>query len=242
MPPTPAPYDRRLPALRGPHAAPHCREPKSLYRGESETRDDDEQRRQGTTRLSPADTRALQDAVTETHERAMDDIGIAVWEVATSAAAQAVSYDRRDTPPVRIAGASTPVVYSDGGVVTVDDLRRLLTAELGDINRVEITGRGRRRNEVRWRAWVRGGMVLGSLVLHARYERDRVTSWAEIVIGLDVGAPEADPADAAAHRARKLIERLRLRPTMAVQEVVAELVRIVDEAEAEWECVPTPKD
>ena len=145
---------------------------------------------------------------------------------------------------------SPQLIFSDGGVVTATDVRRVLE------NHVRLaavwfcpTCPTTKANVVLWEGiGVKGKTVTGKLVLHAGAAVDHVVAWAEIVLDPDENEPAVRahhvPEDDqerrlgdVAHRARALVGRLR-EGKLPLQEVVAALVALVDVAEGTDPAVP----
>jgi hypothetical protein len=134
---------------------------------------------------------------------------------------------------------SFSVIYSDGGVITSEDLKRLLKERLGPLRDLRFLSPREGANIARWFAVTDAGEFIGGkLVLHARMRGDRVVSWAQIRVepvprhGKAVRAtgPRARLEDIAA-RAREIIRNVRERPTYGPVELCASLAALVDLAE-----------
>lgn len=141
----------------------------------------------------------------------------------------------RDVP------ATVDVIYSDGGIVSSQDVVRLLGDRVA-LRGLKFLKRGSRMNVVRWiAATTSGATMMGQLVLHAGVRDDQVVVRAEIVIGDEHrartagGTPEEQilrqRLERLADLARKMVENARVKPQMPVSGIVAELVRMVDDAE-----------
>jgi hypothetical protein len=123
------------------------------------------------------------------------------------------------------------VIYSDGGVITSEDLKRLLKEQLGPLRDLRFFSPREGANTVRWFAITDNGtMVGGQLVLHAGMRGDRVVSWAEIQTEptpkqgktLVATGPRARLREIA-NRAREIIRNVRERPTYGPEELVGGL-------------------
>lgn len=150
----------------------------------------------------------------------------------------------------RDAVGPTTLVHSDGGVVTVRDLERLLHEQVGFLAET----RFRRSldgspNTVRWEALDDcGEVVSGRIVIHASVAADRISVWSEIL--LDGAAPRPDaPAhhevnvDAAvlddiARLGRRLLDRVRRDSRTPLPALFAEISRIVETAEGAERLIP----
>lgn len=130
---------------------------------------------------------------------------------------------------------------SDGGVVTTDDVARILRDRLGPLTDVRFTMALQHQRAVCWKARDPDNrLVSGWLVLHAGLRGDdQVMAWAEILVderaqSQRVAAKAGDAErrlDLVALRARHLISRIREEPTCGAKEIVAALVGMVDVAE-----------
>jgi hypothetical protein len=136
---------------------------------------------------------------------------------------------------------SLSVLYSDGGVITTMDVRRLLLDRLGPMRDLRFLSPREGRNIIRWFGVTDAGkMIGGRLVLHAGMRGDHVVSWAEIEIEptpkqartVVATGPRAKLREIA-NRAREIIHNVRERPTYGPEGLVAALVGIVDIAEEE---------
>jgi hypothetical protein len=75
------------------------------------------------------------------------------------------------------------VIYSDGGVITSEDLKRLLKGQLGPLRDLRFFSPREGANVVRWFGLTESGlMVGGNLVLHAGMRGDHLVSWATLEI------------------------------------------------------------
>lgn len=135
------------------------------------------------------------------------------------------------------------VIYSDGGVITENDVARLLGPRFGSVKNVRFVADPKSApNVVLWTANnANGERITGGLLLHAALRGDRqVVSWAEIVIDGDLfpgrvvasvlSDAEVRAADAA-RQARALITRIRRDNNIEWKDVVAALVSIVEVAD-----------
>src|SRR5580658_2946069 len=122
---------------------------------------------------------------------------------------------------------SVSVIYSDGGVISSSDLRRLLRDRIGHIIRLDFSlGGTQAPNVVLWTALLHDGEIVdGRLILHAQVRPDRVTSWAEIMIDptdaqlkTATAGPRARLEDIAA-RVREIIQHVREQPTYGPPEL-----------------------
>jgi hypothetical protein len=138
---------------------------------------------------------------------------------------------------------SLRVIFSDGGVVTSEDLKRLLRERLGPLRDLRFLSPRAGANVVRWSAITDDGTTVGGrLVLHAGMRGDRVVSWAQIQVepvprqgkAVRGTGPRARLEDIAA-RAREIIRNVRERPTYSPAELVGALVGVVDIAEEDDE-------
>lgn len=135
-----------------------------------------------------------------------------------------------------ITNSGATVLDSDGGVITSEDLKRLLKARLGPLRDPRFLSPRDGRNAVRWFGITDDGrMVGGRLVLHAGTRRYHVVSWAEVEIeptpkqatAVTAAGPRARLREVA-NRAREIIRNVRERPTYSPVELLAALVGIVD--------------
>lgn len=150
---------------------------------------------------------------------------------------------RRAAIVLRDVPATVDVIYSEGGIVSGADTARLLEDRLGALLKVRFRpSLSGAPNTVAWEALdERGDVASGQLVLHAGVRDDQVVVGAEIVIGGEHGARVAGGTpeeqilrqrlDRIAVLARRMVENARVQPQAPVSGIVAELVRIVDEAE-----------
>jgi hypothetical protein len=142
-----------------------------------------------------------------------------------------------------VPGVSAQLIFSDGGVVTADDVRRILE------DRVHLaavwfcpTCSSTRRNVVLWEGiGADGTTTSGRLVLHAGAAVDHVVAWAEIVLDPEDDSPQAPNIShrlrEIAHRASALVAHLR-EGKLPLHEVVAAVTGIVDAAEAAESGIP----
>jgi hypothetical protein len=133
------------------------------------------------------------------------------------------------------------VLYSNGGIISSADGRRLLRPHLGELKnftfRKSIAGH---KNKVSWEALdEEGNLITGKLVLHAAVAESKVVSWAEIEIDDSSNIHTAkeeikrdEQLESIGRMGRDLIRKLREKPRVATPEVVAAIVAIVDVAEA----------
>lgn len=135
---------------------------------------------------------------------------------------------------------SVSVIYSDGGVITRDDVCRLLRPRLGALRGLTFLSPREGPNVVRWFGVTEAGvMVGGKLVLHAGMRGDQIVSWAQIVVDpVPKQARTASTGSRArlediAARVREIIHRVREQPTYGPPELIAALVGVVDIAEGD---------
>ncbi len=136
---------------------------------------------------------------------------------------------------------SLSVIYSDGGVITSEDLKRLLRDRLGPLRDLRLLSPREGANVVRWFGVTDDGkMIGGRLVLHAGMRGGRVTSWATLEIEptpkhskMVVATGPRTKLREIANRAREIIRNVRERPTYGPAELVGALVGLVDDAEAD---------
>ena len=142
----------------------------------------------------------------------------------------------RDVP-----ATSIEVVYSDGGVVSAQDVARLLADRIALLG-VKFLKGGSHANVVRWvGATIDGTTVMGSLVLHAGVRGDQVVCWAEIVLDDDLGLRTAGGTpeeqilrkrlDRIGDLARRMVERARVNPQAPVSGIVEHLQRMLAQTE-----------
>jgi hypothetical protein len=142
----------------------------------------------------------------------------------------------RDVP-----ATSIDVMYSDGGIVSAQDVARLVADRLALVG-VKFMKRPARQNVVPWiGATTDGATVTGSLVLHAGVRTDQVVCWAEIVLDDELGSRTAGGSpeekilrqrlERIENLARRMVENARLQPQSAASAFISELLRIVDDAE-----------
>jgi len=141
---------------------------------------------------------------------------------------------------------TTDLIFSDGGIITTGDLRRLLEPRLGLLVNMRLRpSLEGAPTTVTWEALDQEGEVVsGSVVLHAGLYETRIAVWAELLVddGSDRQTRVAttrprqlldDRLRRIADWTRRLIQRVRVQPQTPAHAIVADLVRIVELAEGE---------
>jgi hypothetical protein len=129
------------------------------------------------------------------------------------------------------------MILADGGVISADDLHRLLKDRVGPLSRVRFRAFGL-GPVVEWEAFrADGDLVVGRLVLHAVVGIDEVVVWANLIIDgkSKVNRTAAHDVQLAeiAYMGRTLIRWLGETPGMPVPLIIGEVVGMVDVAERE---------
>jgi hypothetical protein len=136
-------------------------------------------------------------------------------------------------------------IFADGGVLLPQDFKRLLEPRLGPLFNIRLRpSLEGGSNTVEWQALDRrGNTVGGTLVLRAVALDDSVTFWSEFRIkGAESRRVAMVPRQLLVDRlrrvagmSRRLLGRVRVRPDLPAQTMVAELARIVELAEKGYE-------
>jgi len=123
------------------------------------------------------------------------------------------------------------LILADGGVVTVEDVTRLMEDRVGRLTRVRFDQSTASRTRVSWSGRDVGGTIVrGHVALHAGLSAGGIVVWAKVVLDRERDARDDQLAEVA-YAGRALIRRLRETPTTPVGLIVGEIVRIVDAAE-----------
>jgi hypothetical protein len=140
---------------------------------------------------------------------------------------------------------STEVIFSDGGVLTANDLRRLLEPQFGPLLKMRLrpslTGLP---NTVAWEALSENAeFVTGRVVLHASVETTRIVVWAEVLVDqravgirIAMALPRQlleDRLRRIAARARKMIQEVRVQPQVPALAIISDLEKLLEIADLE---------
>jgi hypothetical protein len=138
---------------------------------------------------------------------------------------------------------ATEIIFSDGGIVTTADLRRLLEPHFGPLAKVQLQP-SRAPATVTWSGIdQRGAIVSGRVVLHARLYEHRIEVWADLLVdnnGSLLRLATVEPRKLLESRlkqigelGRRLIQQVRCQPQRPAHAIVGDLVALVDIAEEE---------
>ena len=152
---------------------------------------------------------------------------------------------RYRTAAVVLREPTTEVIFSDGGVLTANDLRRLLEPQLGALPKMRLrpalTGKP---TTIAWEALSENAeFISGRVVLHAKVDDTRIVVWAEVLVdqrAVGIRIATALPKQflegrlrQIATKGRRLLDEVRVRPDVQAHEIVAELVASVEIAEGD---------
>ena len=140
---------------------------------------------------------------------------------------------------------TTEIVFSDGGVLTTSDLRRLLEPQLGPLVKMRLRpSLVGLPNTVAWEALSEDAeFVTGRVVLHAKVDQSRIVVWAEVLVDqrgalIRIAMVEprqllADRLQEVAARAQRLVQQVRVQPQVPAQAFVDDLEALLEIAEPE---------
>jgi len=140
---------------------------------------------------------------------------------------------------------TTEIVFSDGGVLTTSDLRRLLEPQLGPLVKMRLRpSLVGLPNTVAWEALSEDAeFVTGRVVLHAKVDQTRIVVWAEVLVDqrgalIRIAMVEprqllADRLQEVAARAQRLVQQVRVQPQVPAQAFVDDLEALLEIAEPE---------
>ena len=138
---------------------------------------------------------------------------------------------------------TTEIVFSDGGVISAADIKRLLEPHIGPLVKMRLRpSLVGLPNTVAWEALSEDAeFVTGRVVLHAKVDQSRIVVWAEVLVdqrGALIRIAMAQPRQLLEDRlreiacqARRIIQEMRVQPQVPGQAFVDDLDKIVEMAE-----------
>ena len=140
---------------------------------------------------------------------------------------------------------TTEIVFSDGGVISAADIKRLLEPHIGPLVKMRLRpSLVGLPNTVAWEALSEDAeFVTGRVVLHAKVDQTRIVVWAEVLVDqrgalIRIAMVEprqllADRLQEVAARAQRLVQQVRVQPQVPAQAFVDDLEALLEIAEPE---------